>query len=127
MFKEYDLDITSYSNQKFVSYLNLTLNLKDCTIRPYRKPDEQMLPRDIIKHIPASIETFLSKLTSNEMLFKESAIHYPDNMLQSGYNKKLLYNFTETNHQKHSEYERKIIWFNPLFSKNVSAKIGNFF
>ena len=45
LFKKYDLEITSDSNQKFVNFLRLTLNLKDSTIRPYHKPDEQMLPQ----------------------------------------------------------------------------------
>ena len=61
------------------------------------------------------------------MFFKESAIHYEDNLPQSGYDKKLIYKSTYTNHQKHNKYNRKIIWFNPPFSKNVSAKIGIFF
>ena len=36
-----------------------------------------------IKHVAASIETRLSKLSSNEILFKESTIHYQDNLRQS--------------------------------------------
>ena len=46
---------------------------------------------------------------------------------QSQYNEKLTYKPTDTNHQKHSKHKRKIIWFSPLFSKNVSAKIGKWF
>ena len=45
----------------------------------------------------------------------------------SGYNKKLTYKPTDTNHQKHSKHKRKIIWFNPPFSKNVFTKIGKSF
>ena len=48
-------------------------------------------------------------------------------MRQSGYNKKLSYKLTDTKHQKHSKHKRKIIWLNPLFSKNVSTKIGKSF
>ena len=48
-------------------------------------------------------------------------------MRQSGYNKKLTYKPTDTNHQKHSKHKRKIIWFNLRFSKNVSTKIGKSF
>ena len=43
------------------------------------------------------------------------------------YNKKLKYKPTDTNHQKHSKHKRKIIWFNPPFSKNVSTKTGKSF
>ena len=35
LLKEYDLEITAESKQKLVNYLNITLNLKDGTFRPY--------------------------------------------------------------------------------------------
>ena len=82
---------------------------------------------NIIKHMPASIETRLSNLSSTETIFKESTTHYENNLRQSGYNKKLSYKPTDTKHQKHSKHKRKIIWFNPPFSKNVSTKIGKSF
>ena len=58
---------------------------------------------------------------------QESTTQYENNLWQSGYNKKLTYKPTDTNHQKHSKHKRKIIWFNPPFSKNVSTKIGKSF
>ena len=118
------------------------MNLKDGTFRPYHKPDDQIQyihtesnhppsptprPPSIIKHISASIETRLSNLSSTEIIFKESTTHYENNLRQSGYNKKLTYKHTNTNQQKHSKHKRKIIWFNPPFSKNVSTKIGKSF
>ena len=42
LFKEYNLEITAESNQKIVNYLDVTLNLKDGTFRPYHKPGDQM-------------------------------------------------------------------------------------
>ena len=42
LFKEYDLEIIAESNQKIVNYLDVTLNLKDGTFRPYHKPGDQM-------------------------------------------------------------------------------------
>ena len=42
LFKEYDLEITAESNLKIVNYLDVTLNLKDGTFRPYHKPDDQI-------------------------------------------------------------------------------------
>ena len=83
-------------------------------------------PPNIIKHIPASIETRLSNLSSTETIIKEST-HYENNLQQSGYNKKLTYTPTDTNHQKHSKHKRKIIWFKSTFSKNVSTKISKSF
>ena len=118
LFKEYDLEITAEINLKIVNYLDVTFNLKDGTFRPYHKPDDKIQyihtesnhpPPNIIKHIPASIETRLSNLSSNEIIFKESTTHYENNLRQSGYNKKLTYKPTDTNHQKHSKHKRKII------------------
>ena len=82
---------------------------------------------NIIKHRPGSIETCLSHLCSTEIIFKESKTHYENNLRRSGYNKKLTHKTTDTNHQKHSKHKRKIIWFTPPFSKNVSTKIKKSF
>ena len=79
LFKEYDLEIIAKSNQKIVNYLDITLNLKDGTFRLYHKPSDQMQcihtesnhPLNNIKHMPASIETCLSNLSSTETIFKE--------------------------------------------------------
>ena len=79
LFKEYNLEITAESNQKIVNYLDVTLNWKDGTFRPDHKPGDQMQyihtesnhPPNIIKHIPASIETRLSNLSSTQTIFKE--------------------------------------------------------
>ena len=89
LFKEHDLEITVESNQKIMNYLDVTLNLKDDTFRPYHKPDDQIHyiytesnhpppppPPNIVKHIPASIESRLSHLSSTEIIFKESTTHY---------------------------------------------------
>ena len=111
------------------------MNLKDDTFRPYHKPNDQIQyihtesnhSLNIIKHIPTSIENCLSNLSSTEILFKESINYYEDNLRQSGYNKKLTYKLTGTNHQKHIKHKRKIIWFNPRFSKNISTNIGKSF
>ena len=62
LFTEYDLEITAESNQNIVNYLDVTLNLKDGTFRPYHQLDNQIQyiytksnhPPSIIKHIPAS-------------------------------------------------------------------------
>ena len=42
LLKKYDLEITAEGNQKLVNYLDVTLNLKEGTFRPYHKPGDQM-------------------------------------------------------------------------------------
>ena len=59
LFQEYDLEITAKSKKKIVNYLDVTLNLKDDTFRPYHKPDDQIQyihtesnqPPNTIKHM----------------------------------------------------------------------------
>ena len=135
LFKEYDLEITAESNLKIISYLGVTLNLKDGSFRPYHKPDDQIQyihtesnhPPNIIKHIPASIETRLSNLSSNEIIFKESTTRYENNLRQSGYNKKLTYKPADTNHQKHISIREKSYGLNDRLAKMFQQKSENLF
>ena len=69
LFKECDLIITLESDQKVFNYLDVTLNLKDGTFRPYHKqwPIQYVHakynhPQYIIKHIPAFTGSRLSNL-----------------------------------------------------------------
>ena len=87
----------------------------------------QITPANIIEHIPTHIENCLSNLSSTATLFKESTTHYKDNLRHPGYNKKLTYKPTDTNHQKLNKPKRKIKWFNTPFSKNVSTKLEKYF
>ena len=41
MFKNKGLDIIINCNMKIVNYLDVTLNLKDGSYRPYKKPNEE--------------------------------------------------------------------------------------
>ena len=135
LFKEQDLEINSRKLPKIVSYLDVTLNLKDGLFRPYHKPDDQIQylhtesnhSPNIIKHIPASIVNHLSNLSSAEIMFKESKTHYKHTLQQSGYNTKLTCKLTDTNNQKNSNHKRKVIWFNPPFSKMFLLKSENLF
>ena len=129
------VEIAVEINQKIVNYLDVTLNLKDETFRPYHKLNDQIQyihtesnhPPNIVNHIPASIENRRSNLYSTEILFKEPTKYFQDNLYQSGCNKKLTYKPTDTNHQKYSKHKRKIIWFNPPSAKMFLQKWENHF
>ena len=77
IFRENGLDIVIQCNMKTADYLDVTLNLNDFTYRPYHKPDNETNyvhkdsnhPPSIIRQIPISIDTRLSKLSSNENIF----------------------------------------------------------
>ena len=84
LLKENDLDIIIQWNLKITNYLDITLNLKDGSYRPYKKPNQETNyihidsdhPPSIIKQIPRSVEKRLSILSSSKDISQESAIYY---------------------------------------------------
>ena len=106
--------------------------LLDFTINPVTKCSTYiqnpitLSPPNIIKHLPASIETRLSNLPP----LKQYSKNQQRTMKIICGNLDTIRNYhinPNTKHQKHSKHKRKIIWFNPPFSKNVSTKIGKSF
>ena len=85
-------------------------------------------PTSILRQIPLSIESCLPKYSSNEKIFKESTQIYQEALKKSGYNHQLTYQKSINNKNKDTKRrKRKIIWFNPPYSKNVSTNVGNQF
>ena len=82
----------------------------------------------ILRQILLSIESRLSKHSSNEKIFKESAQIYQEALKKFGYNHQLTYQKSISDKNKDTKRrKRKITWFNPPYSKNVSTKVGNQF
>ena len=137
LFKDNHLSITIKCNLKIVDYLDVTFNLSNSTYRPFCKPNNEILyvnkesnhPPSILKQIPLSIESRLSRLSSSESIFKESTHVYQEALSKSGYNHKLSYQNANKNKntQENSNRKRNIIWFNPPYSKNVATKVGHAF
>ena len=136
MFKDNHLNITIQCNLKIVKYLDIIFNLSNATYRPYCKPNNEIVyihkesnhPPSILRQIPQSIESRLSKHSSNEKIFKESTQIYQEALKKSGYNHQLTYQKSINNKNKDTKRrKRKIIWFNPPYSKNVSTNVGNQF
>ena len=83
-FKKYGLEIIIEYNKKVAYFLDVTLNFKDGTYKPYQKPDIKVSyinvqsnhPPNIIKQLPKTIEQRLSNDSSNETIFKEAAQLY---------------------------------------------------
>ena len=83
MFKNKGLDIIISCNMKTVNYLDVTLNLKDGSYRPNKKPNDETnyihvnsdYPTSILKQLSMSIEKRLSYLSSSkEFLRRNCAI-----------------------------------------------------
>ena len=125
-------DIIIECNMKIVNYLNVTFKLNDGTYWPYQKLIQYILVESnhsakILNRIPKTIEKRLSQLSFNNEILNESANFYEDKLHQSGYQQKLKYNPVNTNIHHKCNRKRNIIWFTPLFGRNVSTKIGKHF
>lgn len=136
IFKKEGLDLEIVCNLKVVNYLDVTFDLTNDTYKPYRKPNDETIyinaksnhPPNIIKQLPISIEKRLSTLSNNQTIFNNSARHYQDSLERCGYNHVLQYREpVPTQPEQVPNRKRKIIWFNPPFSKNVTTNIGKYF
>lgn len=135
VFRHLGLKITIEANLKIVNFLDITLNLQNGKYSPYKKPNDHPIyvhyqsnhPPAIIKHIPASVSKRLSSLSSDQGIFKKAAPYYEAALKESGYTEKLAYMSDKETTKKTRKRKRKIIWFNPPFSKNVQSNIGRQF
>ena len=135
IFKSNGLDIVIQCNRKSVDYLDVTLNLTDGSFKPYRKPDDETNyihaesdhPPNIIKQLPIAVEKRLSDLSSSEDIFTQSKAYYQDVLARNGYKHKLKYNPSTTSNTNKRKRGRKIIWFNPPFSRTVASNVGKEF
>lgn len=133
-FKKYGLRITIEANLKIVNFLDVTLNLHSGKFYPYRKPNDQPLyinalsnhPPKILQNLPAAISKRISDLSCDQETFSEAAPIYERALAESGFPGKLTFSEHDSTGRKRKR-RRKIIWFNPPFSKNVRTNIGRSF
>ena len=109
----------------------MTLNLNDGSYKLYHKADiiqyinkESNHPANVIKPLQRSIEKRLSNHSSNEKVFRKSAIYYEDTINKPGYSNKLVYHNPSASNQENQDNNcrRNIIWFNPPHGENVIAR-----
>ena len=132
-FKKNKLEITIQANLTVVDYLDVTMNLRDDSYKPYTKPDNNILyihkdsnhPRSVTKQLPTSIEKRLSTLSCNEKVFNESKPAYEEALRRSGYNVELKYAKQDTKENRNRK--RNVIWFNPPFTSSVQTNIARKF
>ena len=138
-FKECGLNITSKSKLKTVDYLDVTFDLQSNSYKPYRKPDNLPVyihkdsnhPPSILRELPKTIAKRLSDLSSCENVFYNSIAVYKEALQNSGFTPDLIYTpkpiSNNSNNEVKKKRKRKIIWFNPPFSKSVESNIGKTF
>ena len=81
-----------------------------------------------IRQIPLSISKRISNNSSSKQIFENAAPYYNNALEKSGYKEKLTYcpdtNVTNTSNPRKKNRSRKIIWFNPPFSKDVETNVA---
>ena len=134
VFKDCDLSITIKIGLHIVDFLDVQLNRKTNTHKPYRKPNNDPIyincnsnhPSNVLKELPQSNEKGISDLSSNENIPT-----YDKALKSSGFNTKLTYqnkqSDNENEQQEKRKRKRKIIWFNPTYAMNVKTNIGKEF
>ena len=130
---EFGLRITIEIGLVVVNFLDVTFDLKKETYRPYSKPNDTLMyinvksnhPPNIIKGIPKMISDRISKISSNENVFKNAAPQFNNALKSCGYNEEIKFEKRQNN-SKNSR-SRKIIWFNPPFSINVKTNVAKRF
>ena len=91
LFKDNHLDITIQCNLKIVNYLEVTFNLSNNMDQRFCKTNNKIIyihkesnhPLSILRQIPLSIESRLSKHSSSEKIFKESTQIYQEALKKS--------------------------------------------
>ena len=143
IFKSENLNITIDPLTPVTNYLDVVFNLKKHVHEPYRKPEDDPVyinvdsdhPKHIIKHIPKMIEQRLSTLSSTKDIFDTQKAPYEKALKDSGYvyvcpiSEEPAY---KLKYQKPEKYKRKrkprkIIYFNPPFSKSVKTNVIKLF
>ena len=136
IFKNHNLTLEIKCNLKQVDYLDITFNLENGTYKPYKKPNNEIRyvhaesnhPPPILKQIPISIGQRISINSSSKEIFEATKPHYEKALDNCGYkDTKLQFSSTGKEHSQKRKRSRKIIWFNPPYSKNVKTNIGKTF
>ena len=128
IFQEQGLKVTIEANLKIGDFLDIILSLSDGTHRPFNKPGNNIKyvsadsnhPPHIKKAIPKMVAARLSKLSSSEEIFNQEAPPYKDALRKAGHMEDIKY----TKDIPKKTRRRKVIWFRPPWSNDVSTNIG---
>ena len=118
LYKNNGLKIKISANSYVEDFLDVTLNLRDGSYKPYRKPNSEIVyvhahsnhPRSVKKNIPVNIEKRLNMLSSSEEIFNEAKGPYQEALIKSGYDYELKYkkvNLQDLNKKKNTRQRYK--------------------
>ena len=97
--ERFGLKITTESNLRIVSFLDVTFDLSNGKYKPFQKPNDDLLyinkhsnhPPCILRQPPASVTKRISLFSSDAQAFYEAAPTYLIGLKHSNYNHKLSY------------------------------------
>ena len=113
VFRDNGLNVIISVNLTTVDFLDVTLDLKLGTYKPFSKPNDVPLyihaksnhPPPTLRNVPLAVNKRLSEISSNEDIFNEAAPIYQKALKDSGYNHTLkfskeLHKKSKTNRQR---------------------------
>ena len=132
-FSDHNLRITVEANKKCVNYLDITLDLRSASYKPYMKPGnvpqyvnrQSNHPPPILRSIPEAIKRRLSNISSDKQSFDSAIPPYQEALQRSGYDYSLHYKPQPPKPKR--PRSRNVTWFNPPYSANVATDIGHKF
>ena len=133
LFGEFGFRLDIQIDLKISDYLDVTLNLYNGTVSPFRKRNQDLRyvnrgsnhPIQIFNHVPKGIEHRLSNNSSNKEIFERSKQEYEEALKNDRYRIKLEYrDEEESNTQKRRNRPRKILWCNPSYNMEVVNNLG---
>ena len=136
IFAKNGLKITIEIGLKRVEFLDVIMDLRENSFRPYKKPNSETVymsklsnhPNYIKKQIPLMVNNRLNTLSKRKSDFDYVKPNYQDALKKSNYDHELKhYDSKDQQAKKRKKRQRKIIYFQPPFSLTVKTPIGRSF
>ena len=136
IFKGHGLEITTEQPSQVANFLDVTLNCRDGSFRPFRKENSiteyvhrhSNHPPHITRKIPEIVGKRLNSISSSRDIFNQAKTFYESSLRASGYKNCSLEYQDESNSKKRKRTrKRNIIWYNPPWNASVETDIGKKF
>ena len=140
VFRSVNLSITILANQNEVHFLDITMDMKNGSYKPFIKQNDEPEyvnklsnhPPEVLKNIPIGINKRLVNISANKEVFEAATDIYQNELTKCGYAHHLVYEDTNNNNisqatRRSRQRSRRITWLNPPFSRNVATNIGQKF
>ena len=135
-FADLGFAITLTTGEFVTDFLDVTLDLRNNSYRPYRKPNSSISyvhrgsnhPPHVIKALPSMIRNRLVTLSKDQETFDRHKGDYEDALKQSGYkDNKLSFAHPLQERRPRRLRRKKAIFFNAPFCLSVKTKVGREF